>query len=366
MPAPQPSHRRRRDGHAEITMLKQILVLLMAGCWATTTCATNAASVAPVRELNVICSVQVEWCRVLETVFSYRANVKVNMVYKGSGDALAQLVMERAAPHADLWFGGTGDPHMQAAEQDLTATYRSPLLPRLHPWSQMQAKQSGFRTVGLYAGPLGFAFNTKRLEARHLPLPRSWADLIKPEYKDEVQVANPASSGTAYVMIATLVQLMGEEQAFVYMKALHKNVKQYPRSGTAPLKAVARGEASVSISFMHDGPGERLQGFPVETIAPSEGTGAEIGSMSIVKGGPNPAAARDFYEWVLEPAVQQIAFASRQFQLPSSTGIVAVDRRVPDFTRIKLIDYNYARYGASAERKRLIARWERDVLAAPR
>jgi iron(III) transport system substrate-binding protein len=345
----------------EITMIKPMLALVLSACAVTSVHAADDA-----RELHVVCSVQIEWCRVLETVFSYRANVKVRMTYQGSGDALAQLANERAAPRTDLWFGGTGDPHMQAAEQGLTAEYRSPKLTQLQPWAQTQARQSGHRTVGLYAGPLGFAFNPKRLEARQLAPPRSWADLIKPEYRGEVQVANPASSGTAYLMIATPVQLMGEDRAFEYLKALHRNVSQYPRSGTGPLKAVARGEASVSISFLHDGPGERLLGFALETIAPTEGTGLEIGSMSIVKGGPNPAAAREFYEWALEPSVQQIAFASRQFQLPSSTGIPAVDRRVPDVKSIKLIDYDYAKYGASAERKRLIARWEREVLPLPR
>jgi iron(III) transport system substrate-binding protein len=344
----------------------QLLGIALAAL--TTIARAGASEVATpsARELNVICSVQLEWCRVLETVFSYRANVKVRMTHKGSGDALAQLSSEKGTPRTDIWFGGTGDPHIQAAEQDLTVPYRSAILVNLHPWAQLQAKQSGYRTVGLYAGPLGFAYNPQRLQALQLAPPKAWADLVKPEYKGLIQVANPGTSGTAYLMVATLVQLMGEDKAFEYMKALHRNVAQYPRSGTAPLKAVARGEAAVSISFMHDGPGERLQGFAVETVAPVEGTGAEIGSMSIVKGGPNPVVAREFYDWVLEPTVQQIAFASRQFQLPSSAGIPSVDRRVPDFKVIKFIDYDYAKYGASAERKRLISRWEREVQAMAR
>ena len=93
-------------------------------------------------------------------------------------------------------------------------------------------------------------------------MPKSWADLLKPEYKGEIQVANPASSGTAYTMIATLVQLMGEDKAFEYLKGLHKNVGQYTRSGTGPIKAVARGETAVSISFVHDGPRRKDAGLP--------------------------------------------------------------------------------------------------------
>lgn len=57
--------------------------------------------------------------------------------------------------------------------------------------------------------------------------------------------------------------------------------------------------------------------------------------------------------------------AAKQFQLPSHKG-AKVDSRVPDFTKIKLISYDYAKYGSTAERRRLIAKWEKEVNALPR
>lgn len=326
------------------------------------------ASVAQAQEagqVNVICSVQAEWCNMIQTVFAKTTGIKVNMSLKGSGEALAQLIAERANPKTDVWFGGTGDPHLQAAEQGLSLEYKSPSLPSLHAWAQQQAQQSGYKTVGIYSGPLGFGYNTELIAKKKLPVPKTWADLLNPAYKGEIQVANPASSGTAYTMVATLVQLMGEDKAFDYLKSLHKNISQYTRSGTGPIKAVARGETSVSISFVHDGPGEKMQGFPVETITPAEGTGAEIGSMSIIKGARNLEAAKKFYEWALTGPAQEMGAAAKQFQLPSSKS-AKVDPRVPDFKKIKFINYDYAKYGASAERKRLIAKWEKDVNSLPR
>ena len=301
----------------------------------------------------------------IATVYARTTGVKLNMSLKGSGEALAQLIAEKENPKTDVWFGGTGDPHLQAAESGLTLEYKSPSLGQLYPWAQQQAQQSGYKTVGIYSGPLGFGYNTELLQKKKLAVPRSWADLLKPEYKGDIQVANPASSGTAYTMIATLVQLMGEDKAFEYLKGLHRNVSQYTRSGTGPIKAVARGETAVSISFIHDAPQERMQGFPVETVTPSEGTGAEIGSMSIVKGARNLAEAKKFYEWALTPQAQTFGAAAKQFQLPSNKA-TPVDANVPDFKKIKMIDYDYAKYGASAERKRLIARWEKDVNSLPR
>jgi len=324
-----------------------------------------AGGVAAQGQVNVICSVQADWCNMIQTVFAKSTGIKVNMSLKGSGEALAQLIAEKANPKTDVWFGGTGDPHLQAAENDLTIEYKSATLPQLHAWAQQQARQSGYKTVGIYSGPLGFGYNTELVAKKKLDVPKSWADLLKPQYKGEIQVANPASSGTAYTMVATLVQLMGEEKAFDYLKGLHKNVGQYTRSGTGPIKAVARGETAISISFVHDGPGEKLQGFPVDTVTPSEGTGAEIGSMSIVKGARNLEQAKAFYEWALTPQAQQFGAATKQYQLPSNKA-TPVDPHVPDFKKIKFIDYDYAKYGSSAERRRLIARWEKDVNSLPR
>ena len=316
-------------------------------------------------QVNIICSVQAEWCNMIGTVYGKTTGAKVNISMKGSGEALAQLIAEKDNPKTDIWFGGTGDPHLQAAEQGLSLEYKSPTYAQLYPWAQQQAQQSNFKTVGIYSGPLGFGYNSELIAKKKLAVPKTWNDLLNPALKGEIQVANPASSGTAYTMVATLVQLMGEDKAFEYMKQLHKNISQYTRSGTGPIKSVARGETTVSISVVHDGPGEKMNGFPVETITPSDGTGAEIGSMSIIKGSRNLEAAKKFYEWALTPAAQEMAAAAKQFQLPSNKN-AKNDARIPDFKKIKFINYDYAKYGSSAERRRLIAKWEKEVNSLPR
>src|ERR1044072_1095569 len=139
----------------------------------------------------------------------------------------------------------------------------------------------------MYLGVLGMGYNTELLAKKKLPAPACWKDLVKPEFANEVQMANPNASGTAYTAIATLVQVMGEDQAYAYLKALHKNINQYTRSGVAPVKAAARGETLASISFIHDVVTEAQAGFPVKGVAPCEGTGYENGSLSIFKGARN-------------------------------------------------------------------------------
>lgn len=315
--------------------------------------------------LTVYCSVLIDWCQLMTSEFERTTGIKVTMTQKGSGETFAQIRAEASNPRADIWWGGTGDPHLQAAEAGLTEEYRSPTLPKLQPWARRQAEQSGYKTVGIYAGALGFAYNTEQLARRKLAEPKCWRDLTKEEYRDEVQISNPASSGTAYTAVATLVQVFGENEAFDYLKQLHRNVNQYTRSGPAPARNTARGETAIGIMFLHDAVAEAIEGFPVKVAAPCEGTGYEIGSMSIIKGAKNLDNAKKWYEFALSPAGQNLAAKAKSYQVPSNVDSTTPPQ-APKLSDIKLIEYDFAKYGASAERKRLIERWEKEVGSLPK
>ena len=241
------------------------------------------------------------------------------MTRKSSGEFYAQLKAEAANPRGDIWWGGTGDPHLQAAEEGLTEPYKSPNMGQQQDWAIRQWEASKGRTVGVYAGALGYSYNTDQLKKKNIPAPKCWADLTKPAFKDEIQVANPNSSGTSYTMLATFVQLMGEDKAFEFMKQMHKNVNQYTKSGAAPARAAATGETLVGITFQHDAVVQAVNGANVTIVSPCEGTGYEIGSMSIIKGAKNMENAKKWYDWALTPEAQSIAGNGKiSFQVPSN------------------------------------------------
>jgi iron(III) transport system substrate-binding protein len=317
-------------------------------------------------ELVVYCTVQEEWCRPMVGAFEKATGIKVLMTRKSSGEFYAQIKAEAANPRGDIWWGGTGDPHLQAAEEGLTLEYKSPKLAELQDWAVRQAEYSKYRTVGIYAGALGYSYNADELKKNRVPEPKCWSDLVKPVYKDEIQVANPNSSGTSYTMLATLVQLMGEDKAFDYLKALHKNVNQYTKSGAAPARAAAIGESLVGITFQHDAVVQVVGGAPLKIVSPCEGTGYEIGSMSIIKGAKNIDNAKKWYDWALTPEAQSVgAQAKVSYQIPSNKGATAPPE-APKFSEIRLIDYDFAKFGSSAERTRLLARWDKEVSTLPK
>ena len=194
----------------------------------------------------------------------------------------------------------------------------------------------------------------------HGQAPACWADLLDPELAGEIQLADPNSSGTAYTAIATLMQLMGEDEAFAYFKALDANVSQYTKSGSAPVKAAARAEAGLGIVFMHDDVAQAEEGFPIAVVAPCEGTGYEIGSMSMIEGAQNPEEATVFYDWVLSAEVQSIMPEAGSYQIPSNKAAKAPEA-APDLADITLIDYDFAEYGSAERRSELLARWGAEI-----
>jgi iron(III) transport system substrate-binding protein len=315
--------------------------------------------------LVVYCGVQEEWCRPMANAFERDTGAKVAMTRKSSGEIYAQVKAEASNPRGDIWWGGSGDPHVQAADEGLTVEHKSPKLNELQDWAVRQWEQTKGRTVGIYSGALGYGFNTDLLKRKNLAEPKCWADLLDPKLKDEVQVADPNSSGTAYTMLATLVQLMGEEKGFDYLKALHKNINQYAKSGATPANAAAQGETTIGISFQHDLVTAIVHGGKLKVVAPCEGTGYEIGSMSIIKGGRNPANARKWYDWALTPAAQAMGAQANAFQLPSHKN-TPVPPQAPKLSEIKLIDFDFAKYGSSAERRRLLSKWDREVKNLPK
>jgi iron(III) transport system substrate-binding protein len=334
--------------------------------------ATAIAGLAPIipawaqGQVNVYCSNQIERCQPAAAEFQKATGIKVNLTQKSSGETLAQIRAEKENPRGDIWYAGTGDPHLIAAEEGLTVPYESPNLAKVHPWAKSQWEASGKRSTGVYSGALGFGINKELFAKKNLPLPQCWADLTKAVYKGEIQMANPNSSGTAYTMVATMVQIMGEEKAFDYMRTLHANINSYARSGAGPIKAAGRGETGMAIVFLHDVATEIDAGFPLEMVSPCEGTGYEIGSISMIRGGRNTEQAKKFYDWALTADAQKLYYTGgKSFQTPSAMD-APLPPGAPDITKIKLIDYDFVKYGSASERRRLLDRWDREVGALPK
>lgn len=315
--------------------------------------------------LVVYCSATNIMCETATKAFEKKYDVKTSFIRNGSGSTFAKIEAEKNNPQADVWYGGTFDPQSQAGELGLLEAYRSPNVDQIVERFKDPGKVKGNYSSAIYMGILGYGVNTERLKKLGITeLPKCWNDLKDPRLKGEIQIADPQSSGTAYTAIATFVQLWGEAQAFDYFKQLHPNISQYTKSGITPSRNSARGEATVGIGFLHDYALEKEQGAPLELIVPCEGTGYELGGVSILKGARNLDNAKLFVDFALSKEGQELAWKKGEAHQILTNTTAEQSPQAFDPAKLNLINYDFEKYGAGEERKRLITKWVEEVKLA--
>jgi len=277
--------------------MKRIVAIL-----AILACVTTVAFAQ--QKVGVYTTLEEPLAKELFDQFQKETGIQVNWQRLSGGEVESRLEAEKANPQASIWVGGVGLNHMSAKLKGLTAPYKSKMMANTPP----EYRDTENYWIGLYLGPLSFITNNKIAKEQGLQPPKSWADLLKPEYKGKIRMANPTTSGTAYNVITTLRYIYNgdEEKAFDYLAKLDKNIDQYTKSGSAPGKSVAIGEIPVAIGYAHDQVKLKVEGADVTITIPQEGTGFEIASMSLVKGGPDPVNAKKLYDWILSPEAQGI------------------------------------------------------------
>lgn len=332
-----------------LTSCALLLTLLLAACVppppaSSGQAASGGAAAAASTELNLLCTPQVQWCEGMKAEFEKQyPEITVNFVRMSSGESLTRLRNEKDNPQFDIWWGGPIDSFIAAKQEGLLEAYNSPNLGNLKDAGRMQDPDNFW--AGIYVGSLGFATNKNWLaEHPDVKAPTSWDDLLKPEFKGQVMVAHPSSSGTSYTAMCTVLQLKGEEAGWSYLTDYAAQVLQFTKSGAAPAKFVGQGEAAVGIVFSHDIVAEIEKGSPLELTFPAEGTGYEIGGMGIVKGAKHLDAAQKWFDWALEPATQELGPTYQAYQAPTVNDAQASR---PELLEVKLIDYNFDYCGSN-------------------
>jgi len=247
------------------------------------------------KDLVVYSSVDEENAKKILNEFSRATGIKVSMVFLSTGPALSRIEAEKANPQADVWFGAPNENHIIAKNRGLTQSYRS---------KNASAIDSNFLDHegswhAFYMNPLGVGVLADELSKRGIKVPTAWADLLNPAYKGLIQMPSPQASGTALVVIMTLIQIQGENKAYEFMKAMNPNVQTYTQSGTGPAKSLAIGEAKIAVQFTPAFLQLMDEGYPVKVIFPSEGVGYESPALSILKGAKNLDSAKELVDWIL-------------------------------------------------------------------
>jgi iron(III) transport system substrate-binding protein len=325
-----------------LVMLSLVLSVAGAGCGPT-----------PVpKKVLVYAALDEATLTALVKAFKGKTGLDVEYVRLGAGDITARVRAEKDAPKADVFIGGSSEMHDPLGKEGLLLKYRSPVAKDI-PSQYLDANEYWH---GWYLGVLGIVLNTDRFSKELAPKgvnrPATWDDLLDPAWKGHFTTSNPATAGGAYIFLCNQIFRLGEDGAWEYFKKLHTNVAQYTPSAPGPISLAATGQFIAGMSWGHDILASKKQGNPVELIVPPD-TAFEIGSISIIKGGPNPDGAKKFVDFILGKEAGQINVdnglrISARADVSPAPGGVTLDK-------VKLVKYD--RTWAMENRDRLLKKW---------
>jgi iron(III) transport system substrate-binding protein len=309
-------------------------------------------------EITVYTSLEEDDAKVyLEAFARVEPDVKVNMLRLSTGDLGARMLAEKSNPRHDIIWGWAVTNMVDPRILEMLEPYSPPGVDKVN--QQFRDPQGRwFATTGYLAA---FCVNTEVLKSKNLPMPTSWQDLLNPVYKDQLIMPNPASSGTGYLQISSLLQIKGEEEGWKFLHELDKNMGQYIKSGSKPCKLTRVGEYAVGASFAFVGVKSIQEGYPIKVVIPSEGAGYEIEVSGLMHSSTHKADARQFLNWLLTPEAARL-YGERAAMSSVPGSVQSEDARKAGLpadisTVLYKMDFDW-----SAENKdRILKRWKKEI-----
>ena len=290
--------------------------------------------------------------------FEKATGIKVNFIRFSSGEALARVIAEKNNPRIDVLFGGPVETFAAGIKEGIFEPYKSPSFAKL----PARFKQADGQWTAIADDPLVFMTNAAFLKGKGLKAPASWDDLLDPAYKNQLQMADARTSGTAVTRIFSVLEVnkRDEEKAFAYLKKLRQNVQVYTKSGGGGTLPVGLGQAGGGIFFIVDALETRAKGYDVVISFPKEGIGTSAEAIALIKGAKNPVEGKKLIDFATSAAMQS-KLAEHKVNFVPANPDVKTDPALTEILKganIFPIDDEYA----GANRKRIVDRWIKEVL----
>ena len=279
-------------------------------------------------------------------------DIPVNIVRESTGVITARLLAEGVNTTADLVWGTAVTSLLVLDELNLLEPYTPAGLNRIH--RQFRDDVNPPKWVGLNAWELAIVVNTRLAEQMRLPEIKSYQDLIRPEFKGQIVMSNPTSSGTGFLAISGLIQAWGEQDAFKYLDQLHVNIAQYIHSGSRPARMAGAGEFAVGISFGYAGVNVLNAGNPVKIVFPVEGSGWDVEANALVKHKNINPNAKLFLDWAISNEVMTLM--AKDYAI-ISTGSNVIPKGYSRNPMDQLLPNDFK--WAAKNRDRILAEWQR-------
>jgi iron(III) transport system substrate-binding protein len=287
-----------------------------------------------------------------ESFEAQNPDVSIRWVRDSTGIITAKLLAEKDNPQADVVLGTAATSLLLLKSEGMLEPYAPPRLDQLDP--RFVDKDEPPYWVGTNAWAAALCVNTYEMEDKGLPIPTSWADLTKPEYKNMIVMPNPASSGTGYLDVSSWLQMMGEDEGWAFMDALHENIATYTHSGSKPCTMAAAGEYPIGVSFAFRAARLIDEGAPLTVVVPEEGIGWDMEASAIVKGTDEPEAARRLVDWAVSD--EAMAIYAENYAVLANESMEKPVPNYPEGVKAKLIENDFE--WAANNRARILEEWQ--------
>jgi iron(III) transport system substrate-binding protein len=326
--------------------LKRIVTAIV-GPLAFTAAAAGAA------DLTVYTALEADLLPVYKKSFeAANPDIRINWVRDSTGVITAKLLAEKDNPQADVVLGTAATSLLLLKSEGMLEPYAPTGVATLDP-RFVDADEPPY-WVGSNAWSAALCVNTVEMERKGLPMPASWADLTKPEYRGMIVMPNPASSGTGFLDVSSWLQMMGEEEGWAFMDALHQNVATYTHSGSKPCTMAAAGEYPIGISFEFRAARLASEGAPIVAVIPSEGIGWDMEASAIIAGTDEIDAAQALLDWAVSD--EAMAIYAQNYAILANQDLEQPIEGLPAGIRDKLIanDFEWAAH----ERAAILEEWQ--------
>ncbi len=186
--------------------------------------------------------------------------------------------------------------------------------------------------------------NKEELNKHGCAIPTTYQDLLKPEYKDLITMPNPKSSGTGYAFYNGLVSSMGEAEALKYFESLNSNMKEYTTSGSAPIKAVDKGEVAIGVGLLWQCVEYANKNDKLEVVFLNNEASYNLFTMGIISGKETKQATKDVFTYLFNELNKVQCEKYNPDKIYVNQGSAEIANYPKDFTEIEmngLFDYNY-------------------------
>jgi len=312
------------------------------------------SSTALSQELTVYTAVEAEDLKRYAAEFNKDyPDIKINWVRDSTGIVTAKLLAEKDNPQADVVWGLAATSLLLMKAEGMLEPYAPVGVEKLDP--KFVDKSTPPTWTGMDAWVAAICYNTVEAKKAGLTPPKTWKDLTQAQYKGQLIMPNPNSSGTGFLDVSSWLQMFGEEDGWKFMDGLHENIARYTHSGSKPCKLAAAGEIPIGISFAFRGAKSKAAGAPIDIIVPEEGVGWDMEATAIIAGTDNLEAAKKLVDWTVTKKANEMY--NTGYAVVAYPGVAKPVKFFPENLTEKMIDNDFE--FAANNRAAILKEWQK-------